>query len=271
MNYLSRYQAALITGGASGIGLLMGRLLLEHGLPRLVVWDNRPEALEEAAEELRKTGGAVTAQAVDVTDSPAAGKALAELTGDGIQIDLLVNNAGVVSGGPFASQDPQAIRAAMQVNALAPMLLARELLPAMIDRGQGHIVNISSAAGLLANPGMASYCAGKWALTGWSDSLRLEMDRDATGVKVLTVAPYYIDTGMFEGVRSPILPILEPQKTASRIVRAIDKGRDRLRMPWIVNMLPLLKGLLPSRLFDKVVGDWFGIYDSMNTFKGRER
>ncbi|MDZ7772963.1 MAG: SDR family NAD(P)-dependent oxidoreductase [Balneolaceae bacterium] len=92
----------------------------------------------------------------------------------------------------------------------------------------------SSAAGLLANPGMASDCAGKWALTGWSDSLRLEMERDETGVNVLTVSPYYIDTGMFEGVRSPILPILEPQKTASRIVRAIDKGTDRLRMPWIV-------------------------------------
>ncbi|MDZ7771161.1 MAG: SDR family oxidoreductase [Balneolaceae bacterium] len=271
MNYLSRYQTALVTGCASGIGFLMAREMLERGVPRLVAWDNRPEALEEAAQKLRETGGAVTTQTVDVTDRESVDRALGEVRESGISIDVLINNAGIVTGGPFALQSPEAIRATMEVNSLAPMLLARELLPGMIERDRGHIVNISSAAGMLGNPDMATYSASKWALTGWSDSLHLEMERAESGVKVLTVAPYYIDTGMFEGVRSPLLPILDPGRTAARIVRAIDRGSRHLRMPWIVNLLPMLRGLLPSRLFDKVVGDWFGIYDSMKTFKGRDR
>jgi short-subunit dehydrogenase len=106
-------------------------------------------------------------------------------------------------------------------------------------------------------------------MIGWSDSLRLEMERSRLPVKVTTVIPYYIDTGMFAGVRSPFVPILRPQAAADRIIAAIEADRIVVRLPGIVNVLPLVRGLLPVRWFDTVVGDWLGVYDSMKTFKGK--
>lgn len=93
------------------------------------------------------------------------------------------------------------------------MHIALELLPEMILRGSGHIVNIASAAGFVSNPKMSVYVASKFAVVGWSDSLRLEMERNKTGVHVSTVTPYYIDTGMFAGVKT-LIPILKPEYAA---------------------------------------------------------
>ena len=144
------------------------------------------------------------------------------------------------------------------------------VLPAMIARGRGHIVNIASAAGLVANPGMSVYCASKWAVVGWSESLLLEMREARSGVHVTTVMPYYVRTGMFAGVTSSsLLPLMEPEYAARRIVRAIEKDQPRLRIPWQIYGLPLVKGLLPAALFDLVVGKGLGVYRSMKTFTGR--
>jgi len=149
------------------------------------------------------------------------------------------------------------------------MKLSLAFLPDMIKKTESHIVNISSAAAMLANPNMSVYCASKWALSGWSDSLRLEMENAGTGVKVLTVTPYYIATGMFEGVKSPVIPILKPEKVARKIIRAIEKNKSVLRTPRIIYLLPLVKGILPKSLLDIVIGKFFGIYSSMDKFKGR--
>jgi hypothetical protein len=81
--------------------------------------------------------------------------------------------------------------------------------------------------------------------------------------------PYYIDTGMFAGVRSPVVPILQPARVAEAIVSAIKQDRILLRLPRVVNLLPLLRGSLPARWFDRVVGDWLGVYRSMDDFTGR--
>jgi hypothetical protein len=75
---------------------------------------------------------------------------------------------------------------------------------------------------------------------------------------------------MFAGVKSPIVPILKPASVVAQIAHAIARNRSVLRMPWIVNLLPLLRGLLPSRWFDVIVGEWFGIYHTMETFRGRQ-
>jgi hypothetical protein len=148
------------------------------------------------------------------------------------------------------------------------MHLTLELLPSMTGRGSGHIVNIASAAGLVANPRMSVYCASKWAVIGWSDSLRLEMERLRTGVRVTTVTPFYINTGMFAGVRS-VIPILEPEEAVRRILRGVARNRVFVRMPGIIYLLPLVRGLLPLRAFDWFVGTVLGVYKTMNGFKGR--
>lgn len=262
-------STALITGGASGIGYLTGKLLLQEGAERLVIWDLQEEAMQRAVGELSGRGRRVDGFRVDVADLEQIQSALAEMRTRGIGVDLLVNNAGIVVGKQFVDHSHADIQRTMVVNALAPMHLARGLLPEMLGRGHGHIVNIASAAGMVSNPGMSAYCASKWAVIGWSDSLRIEMERAGSGVRVTTVAPYYIDTGMFAGVRSPLIPILKPEYVAREIVSAIRRDRIFLRLPRSLNLLPLVRGLLPARWFDKVGGEWAGVYRSMSTFRGR--
>lgn len=269
---MSRIQdsTVLVTGGASGIGLGIGQRLLDQGAARLVIWDRDGEALDRATRSLLEGGHRVDPFQLDITDLEAVQWAVRRLDESGIQVDLLINNAGIVVGRDFVEHTHDDIRRTLEVNALAPMHLARELLPGMLDRGRGHIVNIASAAALLSNPRMSVYCAAKWAMVGWSDSLRLELERGGTGVKVTTVLPYYIDTGMFAGVRSPFLPILRPERVTRAVVRAIRRDRIFVHLPRIVALVPLLRGLLPVRLFDRVVGDGLGIYRTMAGFRGRE-
>jgi short-subunit dehydrogenase len=149
------------------------------------------------------------------------------------------------------------------------MSVTRELLPGMVARRTGHIVNIASAAGMVPNPRMSVYCASKSAMIGWSDSLRLELDRARTGVKVTTVTPYYVDTGMFAGVRSPVIPILAPHEVARAIVTAVKQDRAILRLPRILYLLPLVRGILPRSVFDVIVGKWLAVFRSMDDFRGR--
>lgn len=122
---------------------------------------------------------------------------------------------------------------------------------------------------MASNPQMSVYVASKWAVIGWSESLRIELENRSKGIHVTTVTPFYISTGMFEGVRSPIVPIVRPEKAARRIIRDIEKNRIFSRMPWIVYAMPFVHGILPQRWYDFVIGKWFGIHNSMKSFKGR--
>lgn len=261
----------LITGGASGLGYLMGRRMLEEGAKTLIIWDIQEEGLKKVTQELTEKGHQVRGFTVDVADLEQIRRTAHEMTEQGIAVDLLVNNAGIVVGKEFASHSHEEIEKTMRINTLALMHLSAEILPGMLARGRGHIVNIASAAGLVANPKMSIYCASKWAVIGWSDSLRIELEQESSQVKVTTVLPYYIDTGMFAGVRSPVIPILKPEYVTARIISAIKKDKIFLRMPRLMNFVPLLRGLLPVRLFDRVGGGWFGIYHSMDNFTGRSR
>ena len=189
-------------------------------------------------------------------------------------IDVLINNAGIVRGKYFWEHDNgEDTRPTMQVNALAPMYVTREFLPGMIESSrEARIVNIASAAGTISNPRMSVYAASKWAVIGWSDSLRLELKQQGFGhVKVTTVAPSYIDTGMFEGARGPLLtPVLTPEYVVNRVWRAMLEGRPMLMLPWSVGLAKTLKGILPTRVWDALAGQVFGVYSSMDEFTGRQ-
>ena len=278
-------RTALVTGGASGLGYRIGAELLRRGAERLIVWDVDEAALSAAVESLAAEVAAASVEGVATSDIRGAvtvsgtrvdlssldeiRHATRSLREAGREVDILINNAGIVVGKEFARQSHDEIAATMTVNALAPMHVTRELMAGLLRRDRGHIVNVASAAGLVSNPGMSVYCASKWAMTGWSDSLRLELERAGSAVRVTTVTPYYIDTGMFAGVRSPVIPILDAGDAARRIVRAIERDEVFLRMPRIVGLVPLLRGLLPVRWFDRIVGGWLGVYRSMDDFRGR--
>ncbi|MTI87792.1 MAG: SDR family oxidoreductase [Balneolaceae bacterium] len=260
----------LITGGASGIGYIMGRLALERGARHLVIWDINEDALDKAAEQLRTGDASVSSNVVDVREPDAVTQAAEHLLEDLPAIDILINNAGIVVGKSFSEQSMDDIRNTMEVNSLGLMYVARAFLPTMLKKRSGHIVNITSAVGLTPNPGMTIYAASKWAAVGWSESLKLELQQNSESVRVLTVMPSYIDTGMFEGVSPPLwMPVLDPQVISEKILDAVEQNKSRLREPFMVKITPFLKGILPAPIFDFIAGKIFNVYSSMSTFKGR--
>lgn len=263
-------KTVLITGGASGIGKIMCRRVLEKGAAQLIIWDIDAENAEAARTELSALGQ-VSFYHVDLSDHAAIDATAARVRKENGRIDILINNAGITVGKYFHEHSSAEIRRTMMVNAHAPMLLSSAFLPDMIEADAGHICNIASLAGLISNPKMSVYAASKWACIGWSDSLRLEMKKLGKQVRVTTVAPYYMSTGMFEGVRSRLIPILKPERMVEKIIRGIEKDRIMVAAPIGYRSVRFLQGLLGIRGFDLVAGDWFGIYDTMDDFVGRKK
>jgi len=266
MYYFTK-KRVLITGAASGIGKLMGRMVLEQGAT-LIIWDLNPDAIDQTLAALSPLGP-VHGFVVDVSDPQAVSQTAARVNAQVGLPHVLVNNAGIVTGnGYFHEQPVTDMQRTLDVNALAPMLVTRAFLPDMLRRNSGHVCTISSSAGFISNPRMAVYASSKWAASGWSDSLRLELRRQRSGIGVTTVTPFYINTGMFHGVQSWI-PLLEPGDVAARILRGIERNKAWVSMPWNMHLVRLAQGLLPVRFFDWFIGDVCGIYRTMDGFKGR--
>jgi all-trans-retinol dehydrogenase (NAD+) len=261
----------LITGGASGIGKLMGKTAIQKGIKHLVIWDINKKNLDETVAEFSVICPNVHGYIVDVSNAEQIQSVAQHVKNDVGLIDILINNAGIVVGKYFHEHTHAEIERTMAINSNAVMHTTLEFLPAMIEQKSGHIVTISSAAGMVGNPKMAVYAASKWAAIGWSDSIRLEMERLGTNVKVTCVTPYYISTGMFDGVKSSIfVPINKPEAAVKKIIRGIEMNKLHVRMPLIVYTLQLFKGILPTRAFDLIVGKFLKVYKTMDEFTGRK-
>ncbi len=263
-------KTVLITGGAMGLGRLMAERSASEGAGRIILWDINAAALEETAGGLRGKGHTVETAIVDVSSLDSIREhAKAVLDAHGI-VDIVFNNAGIVVGKLFLDHTHEDFERTIRINTLGVMHVARAFLPAMAAKGDGHIINIASAAGLMPVPRQSAYSPSKWACLSFSETLRLEMEECKTGVKVTTVCPSYIDTGMFAGAKAPLLtPILKPAYVVDQIIAAVKSDRILLRLPWIVNILPFMRGTMPSRVFDFLAGSIFGVYKSMDHFKGR--
>jgi all-trans-retinol dehydrogenase (NAD+) len=265
---ITKGTKVLITGGASGIGKIMGQIVLQKGA-ELIIWDINQEKITETVTALSKLGS-VSGYQVDVSNVNQVDSAAETIKKKYGIIDLLINNAGIVVGKYFHEHSPEDITRTMDINAFAPMNIARLFLPGMMNQKSGHICNIASSAGLTSNPKMSVYAASKWAVVGWSDSMRLEMQQLKTNIGVTTVTPYYINTGMFDGVRSSVIPILKPEKVARKIIRGIERNRLFVSMPWSVHFVRLSQGLLPFAVYDWFVGRVLGIYRTMEHFEGHK-
>jgi short-subunit dehydrogenase len=271
-----RGARVLVTGAASGLGRLFAGRAAYEGAAAIILWDvNRAELDLTAAEiaAIAPDETAVFKYVVDLSELGAIAQAAQRVRNDAGNPDVLINNAGIVRGALFwEHHSGDDTRTTMQVNALAPMYVTREFLPGMIDNAYraARIVNIASAAGLVANPRMSVYAASKSAVIGWSESLRVELEQQDHGnVKVTTVMPSYIDTGMFDGVRSPALtPVLSPDYVVEKTWAAMLAGRPMLMLPRSVALAKALRGVLPTRAWDAVAGG-LGVYSSMDRFTGR--
>ena len=260
----------LITGGASGIGKIMGRMALEKGAKCLIIWDINLTSIETARTELGKKGK-VKGYVVDVSNNAIVKVAYSKTVADCGDIDILINCAGIVtSNKTFDKQTPDEIVRTMNINTIAPMFVTRAMLPGMIRRNRGHVCTIASAGGMLSNPKMSVYAASKWGAIGWSDSVRIELQDMKSDVHVTTVAPYYINTGMFDGVKSRIIPILKPEYVARKVLNAIERNVSFKGIPFGFHFIRFWQAILPTRVFDWLFGDLFGIYHTMDEFTGRK-
>ena len=266
-------KVVLITGAAMGMGRLYAMHAVAERAAAVVLWDLDEAALEATRAELAARGARMLAHAVDVSSPRAVAEAARRVQEEAGTPHIVINNAGVVRGKPFHEHDPVTdTEFVIRVNVLGPMHVTRAFLPAMIESGaEARILNIASASGQLSVPRMTVYTSSKWAVIGWSDSLRLELARAGHGhVRVTTLIPSYISTGMFAGARAPLLtPILEPDYVVTRAWAAMKAGRPRLMLPWTVALSRALSGLLPLRAWDWLAGRVFKVYSSMDAFTGR--
>ena len=140
-----------------------------------------------------------------------------------------------------------------------------------MNKNKGHIVTIASAAGTMGVCGLSDYCASKFGAFGFNESLRMELKQQKSNVKTTVICPFYINTGMFEGVKTRfpfLLPILEEKWAADRIVNAVLQNEDVVLMPWFTNLTFVMRGILPVWVFDWMA-DFLGANSSMEEFKGR--
>lgn len=259
---MSSFQSknVLITGGASGIGRLLAEQILKKGARKVIVWDISPAPEQHP----------FFWQQLDVSKQEQVEAAIKDLKEKKMIPDIVILNAGIVYGGNFLDQSIDQSRKMLDVNVFGVVMPAHFLLPLLVEKGAGHLVVIASAASMLANPRMAVYAASKWAVYGWSESVRLELRKQHRNIRVTTVTPSYIDTGMFDGAKvNLLLPNLTPEKAVRKIMRGIERNKRFVRMPALVYLLPFLRGVMPARWFDVLIGKGMGVYNSMTHFKGR--
>ena len=229
--------SVVVTGAGRGIGAATARTLRDAGA-RVVIGDRDEEALATTAGTL-----GVDAFPLDVTD-PDQWEAFADFAGE---VDVLVNNAGIMPVGQFLDEDPRITRAVFEVNSLGPIHGARAFLPAMVRRGSGHVVNVASAVGRVALAGGATYSASKHAVVGFSEALREEMAPH--GVDVSMVLPVIVQTELSRGVSSTRgVPEMTPDEVAGVIVDVIRRPVAEAWAPRWGQPIAKVASVLPRRV-----------------------
>ena len=264
-----RDSHVLITGAANGLGRLLALGACARGA-RVTLLDLDQVGLGALVEKVTRSGQDAAAFPVDLSDRIALQAVATRILAERGRVDILINNAGVVTGKPLLECSDAAIERTFKVNTLALFWTVRAFLPGMIAQGGGHVVTIASAAGLGGTSRLTDYCASKFAAVGFDESLRLELKRLGHPVRTTVVCPWYVDTGMFQGVRtrfSWLLPILSPDYVAGRILGAVAGNRQRLILPRFVMAVPLIR-FLPVPVYDALMG-FFGVNHTMDHFVGR--
>ncbi|MBI1884759.1 MAG: SDR family oxidoreductase [Chloroflexi bacterium] len=248
-------RTALLTGASRGIGPYIARALVAEGM-NLVLAARSAAELEAVAEEVRGAGVKAVAVPTDVGDR-ASLEALAARAEESGGVDVLVNNAGIENISFYDKLDPDDIEHLLRVNLVGAMLLARLVLPGMLERGRGHIVNIASLAGKSGTPYDAPYAASKAGLVGFTESLRRECRE--RGVSASVICPGFVrDAGMYEdsrletGVEAPrLLGTSPPQAVARAVVRAVKREVPEIIVnPGPTRVLLVLGAVSPS------LADW---------------
>ena len=239
----------LLTGAAGGIGRHVAIKLARQGA-RVGLVGRKPGALAALQEEVKLTTGADSlALVADLGDESQRNRMITQFEQTLGPVELLINNAGVVDFHEFSCQSPAMIERIIHTNLVAPMLLTRAVLPAMLLQGYGRIVNIGSTFGSIGFAYFAAYASSKFAMRGFSESLRRELD--GTGVGVSYLAPRAVKTSansdavyrMAEAVK---MNMDEPEDVAQFIVNAICDEKDCAYFGWPEKLFVRINALLPG-------------------------
>jgi NAD(P)-dependent dehydrogenase (short-subunit alcohol dehydrogenase family) len=271
---LFRGAVAVVTGGASGIGLALGHALAERGA-EVVLADRDEEPALRAAAALRDRGGAVSAAALDVRDGDAFRRLVEATVDDHERLDFLFNNAGIAIGGEVVDYRPEHWDRLLDVNIRGVCNGVQAAYPQMVRQGFGHLVNTASLAGLLPCPGGVAYGATKHAVVGLSRSLRIESRRH--GVRVSALCPGVVRTSILSGggrhgeMIRPVdeatqrrlwdrLRPLAPASFAARVLRPIARNRAIIVVPgwwrllwWLDRLSPALGERASRWLFERTL------------------
>lgn len=239
-------KVAILTGASRGIGAFIARALASRGVSIALAARSRPE-LEALANNLDGNGNYLVVP-TDITDTAQRSKLVRRTVADLGEPDILINNAGLEEIVPFAEQQLESIPAIINTNVIAPMLLAREVLPGMLARRRGRIINVASLAGRAGMPYGAVYSGSKGALAEWSISLHAELH--GSGVAVSAVCPGFVSgEGMHarKGKSAPAsLGEVTPEAVADAVVRAIRDGHPEILVSARpIRLLMALRALAP--------------------------
>lgn len=245
-------KVALVTGATSGIGRELARRLARRGAA-VVATGRDPEALSAVGREVAVGSRPGIALAMDVTRDDDVARVVAEAEARMGPVDLLFNNAGVGYFRDGWELDVERLRRVMDVNLYGPIRVAQAVLPGMRRRGRGTIVNVASVAGKRGYPRLSGYCATKYALIGWSDGLRKDVEGDGIGVTV--VCPPAVDTPFFDRAGYGTyrqdhagIPMMSPGDVADGILDAVAAGRREAILSPRARALYLLSVLAPGTL-----------------------
>jgi 3-dehydrosphinganine reductase len=253
-------KGVIVTGGSSGIGLATARLYAARGFHVGLV-ARTEDKLEKAAEAVRASRSnaesIVSAHAANLCDPEATLAAIEAVLADNVAPDVVVNSAGVIVPGEFVTMSSEDFASNIDSGFWSVVHPCKVLAPTMIERGGGHIVNVSSVAGFLGVYGYTSYAAAKYAVMGFTEALRFEMKPH--GVAVSIVCPPDTNTPALErerALRPPetdaiagTIKAIPPERVAEAILRGVDRGRYYIIPGFESRLFFRLKGLLPEVFF----------------------
>jgi all-trans-retinol dehydrogenase (NAD+) len=261
-------KRALITGAGAGLGREIALALARAGT-EVIVTDRDTERVAETLAAMKNAGLSGIGHTLDVTVPEEAASLRERIHAEHGPIDLLVNNAGVVFGGDFLSVQFARHATTIAVNLTGLIAVTHAFLPDLIARPEAHLVNIASASAIVPLPGGATYAASKAAVVHFSDSLREELClRGHRHVNVSSICPSYVSTGLFEGAKPARLTwLLTPESVAASILRAIERGRKTVLLPWPVAAMHVATRFLPNAIQRRVCR-LVGVSSSMSNWRG---